>query len=336
VSNAADSGIVTITFPATAAPGADTPVNAFSLDGLVAAPVRDAQPDATAIDRTQYTGTIAWQTQTGEAHAGAFAASTVYKAVLTLTAKTGFTFTGVAENSFAYSGATSVGNAAGSGTVTITFPATAAEEIQDTVVTAFALDGLVAAPARDAQPDTTAIDQTQYTGTIAWQTETGAAHAGAFAPSTVYKAVLTLTAKTGFTFAGVAENSFAYSGATSVGNAADSGTVTITFPATAAEDANTTIPIGNPSIKLYLDDETVPLTQNGTTAITGAGTFTVSIDAGSYASIVWYLNGNMIPAAQNKTSIVLSKRTAGTYLVTVEASPDDGVKQSGAHSFTVQ
>jgi hypothetical protein len=50
----------------------------------------------------------------------------------------------------------------------------------------------------------------------------------------VYSARVTLTAKTGYTFAGLAANSFTYTGATSVTNSANSGTVTITFPATEA------------------------------------------------------------------------------------------------------
>ena len=60
---------------------------------------------------------------------GNFAASTVYKAVVSLTAKPDFTFTGVGANTFVYTGATSIGNPAGTDdtmTVTITFPATAA------------------------------------------------------------------------------------------------------------------------------------------------------------------------------------------------------------------
>jgi hypothetical protein len=87
-------------------PGADPGANpavvsAFSLDGLVTAPVR------------------------GAAHTGAFAASTVYRAVLTLAAKSGYTFTGVVSDTFTYTGA-AVTNAANSGTVTIVFPATGA------------------------------------------------------------------------------------------------------------------------------------------------------------------------------------------------------------------
>ncbi|GHV32493.1 hypothetical protein AGMMS4952_22930 [Spirochaetia bacterium] len=230
VTNAADSGTVTITFPATAA--ADVVVNALALTTLVTAPAKDASPVTTAINETQYTGSIAWKTNAGAAHSGAFAASTVYKAEVTLTAKTGYTFTGVAANSFTYTSA-AVTNAVNSGTVTITFPATAAADV---VVTDLNLTTLVTAPAKDASPVTTAINETQYTGSIAWKTNAGAAHSGAFAASTVYKAEVTLTAKTGYTFTGVAANSFTHTGATTITNAVNSGTVTITFLATAAAD----------------------------------------------------------------------------------------------------
>jgi hypothetical protein len=218
--------------------------------------------------------------------------------------------------------------------VTITFPATAAS---GTVVNALSLDGKVTAPVKGATPGATAINEAQYTGTIAWQTSGGAAHTGAFAASTVYKAVVTLAVKTGYTFDGVAAGSFSYTGATEISNAADSGTVTITFPATAAEDPNTGIPIGSPSVKLYHDGGTTALEQNGNTVIaSGTGIFTVSIDEGSYSAITWTVNGNAASQAQGKTSITLSKRTAGKYLITVEATPQGGAKQSGVHTFTVQ
>ncbi|GHV06448.1 hypothetical protein FACS189485_14980 [Spirochaetia bacterium] len=207
---------------------ADVVVSALNLTALVTAPVKDATPLTPSINQTQYTGTIAWTNSSGTAHTSAFAASTVYKAVVTLTAQPGYTFTSVAANSFTYSGAT-VTNAADSGTVTITFPATAAA-----VVTALALDTLVTAPVNGATPDTSPINQPQYTGTIAWTNSSGTAHTSAFAASTVYKAVVTLTAQPGYTLTGLTASSFTYSGATSVTFAAGSGTVTITFPATAA------------------------------------------------------------------------------------------------------
>jgi hypothetical protein len=118
------------------------------------------------------------------------------------------------------------------------FPATAGVGEGPTVVTALNLTTLVTAPVKDAVPITTAINQGQYTGTIAWQTADGNIFGGAaFGAGTVYKAVVTLTAKAGYTFTGVGADSFAYIGATSISNAANSGTVTIVFPATAGTQA---------------------------------------------------------------------------------------------------
>jgi hypothetical protein len=323
--------------------GGPDPVTAFNLTEFVTRPVKNRAPDTTAINEAQYTGVIVWQTQDGAPVTANFAASTVYKAVVTLSAKSGWTFDGVAADSFSYTltGVT-VTNTTGSTTVTvmITFPATTGADDPDPV-TAFNLTGLVTAPARGETPDTTAIDEAQYTGSIAWQNSTGAAHSGAFAASTVYKAEVTLTAKTGWTFTGVGKDSFTYSGATLVTNAAGSGVVTITFPETEGgsdPDTNTEIPIGNPSVALYLDANQTSLTHNGSTDIdSGAGIFTVSIDdSGSYDEIIWYLNGNPQIQAQDQTSIVLSKQTPGTCLVTVEATPAEGTKNSGAHTFVVR
>ena len=401
----------------------DAVITQLDLSGLVTAPVTGAAPDTTAIDAAQFSGTIAWKTANGEAVSGNFAANTVYKAEITLTAKTGHTFTGIAAGIFTYTGA-SVTHAAGSGnslTITITFPQTAAfvavtgisgvpgsaavgslvltgtvapvnatnKTIVWTVTTAgdtgaaiasgtntltttatgtvtitaaiengtaqgtpytqtftitilaagthipvtnitgvpttavagtplaltgtvepsnatnqtivwsvtnagttgatiasgntlntstagivtvtaaiengataataytqsftitvnappvavsdFALGGLVTAPASGAAPNTSAINAAQYSGTIAWKTASGAAHSGNFAASTVYKAELSLSAKTGFTFTGVAADSFTYTGAT-VTHAEGSGAnliVTISFPATAAVNSVT-------------------------------------------------------------------------------------------------
>jgi hypothetical protein len=175
------------------------------------------------------------------------------------------------------------------------------------------------------------IDEDQYTGDIAWETS-GGAHGNStpFAGGTVYQAVVTLSAKTGYTFTGVAADSFTYTGATAVTNSANSGTVTITFPPT----TNTGIPIGNPSVTLYLDN--TALVTTSTTITQGTGTFTVSIASGTYSGITWRVNGNTVAEGPEKFSLVLSKQTAGTYLVTVEAQPSGGVKDSGAHTFVVQ
>jgi hypothetical protein len=215
----------------------DTPavITDLNLTGKVTAPVRGATPITTEISGIQYTTTIVWQTANGAPVTGKFAAGTVYKAVVTLAAKDGFTFTGVAENAFTYSGATAA-NAADSGTVTITFPATAAEG-EDTVVNILDLTGKVIAPVRGATPVTTFSETTQYTGIIVWRMEGGVPVSGSFTAGTVYKAVVSLTAKDGFIFfTDVTKNKFTHDDATSVTSVANSGMVivTITFPATAA------------------------------------------------------------------------------------------------------
>src|SRR5262249_36333178 len=98
-------------------PGAPATVNLLVLDAHVTAPVKTAAPDTADIETSQYTGTVAWQTSDGTALSGSFAKLTVYQAVVKLQAKGGFTFTGVAADSFSYTGATSVANNADEGTV---------------------------------------------------------------------------------------------------------------------------------------------------------------------------------------------------------------------------
>jgi hypothetical protein len=153
----------------------DTVINIAAIVG-VTAPVRDAAPVTTITETDQYTGTVSWSP---EVVGNKYAASTAYTATITLTAKDGYTLTGVAANFFTVADADTVSNDANSGVVTAVFPATAAA---DATVDALALDTLVVAPVKDATPDTTAIDAAQYTGTIAWFAADGTTpHAGAFA-----------------------------------------------------------------------------------------------------------------------------------------------------------
>jgi len=84
----------------------------------VTAPVVGATPVAAITATAQYTGTVAWSPADAT-----FAASTVYTATITLTAKPGFTFTGVTANFFTVAGATAT-NLADSGVVTAVFPIT--------------------------------------------------------------------------------------------------------------------------------------------------------------------------------------------------------------------
>ena len=93
-------------------------INIAAITG-VTAPVRDAAPVTTITETEQYTGTVVWSP---EVVGNKFAASTVYTATITLTAKPGYTLTGVAGNFFTLAGATAT-NSADTGIVSAVFPA---------------------------------------------------------------------------------------------------------------------------------------------------------------------------------------------------------------------
>jgi hypothetical protein len=136
---------------------------------------------------------------------------------------------------------------------------------------------------------TTAINTTQYTGTVAWYTNGGAAFTGpTFAASTVYRALVTLSAKSGYTFTGVAADRFTYTGATAT-NAANSGTVTITFPATVA--------VGSANITVGFNYGEITITgSNGVNLISKTGALgrpqSLALSAAGYTDVVWYVDGD--------------------------------------------
>jgi hypothetical protein len=111
--------------------GGETTVTISPIPGVVV-PVRGAVPVNAAIETTQYTGDIFWSPSENP-----FSAVTVYTANIFLTAKDGFTMTGVAANLFTVAGATTVTNPEDSGHVTAVFPATgAAQDIDVTFLSA--------------------------------------------------------------------------------------------------------------------------------------------------------------------------------------------------------
>jgi hypothetical protein len=210
VTNTTDSGVVTAIFPETAA----AVINIAAIPG-VTVPVAGATP-VTAITATaQYTGTVTWSPNDST-----FAGETVYTATITLTAKPGFTLTGVAENFFTVAGATAT-NPINSGVVTVVFPETAAA-----VIDIAAIPG-VTVPEAGATPVTAITATAQYTGTVTWNPVDDPFRGGK-----VYIATITLTAKAGFTLTGVAANYFTITGATIVTNITGSGVVTAMFPET--------------------------------------------------------------------------------------------------------
>lgn len=125
-------GFTTITISAVNAPSRELTVAIFGLEEAervtvtepviegIPAPVARKYPAKVVQEGRQFTGTVAWSPS-----AVAFNYATVYTATITLKAKVGYTFDGVAENFFTAAGAASVSNAANSGVVTAVYPATA-------------------------------------------------------------------------------------------------------------------------------------------------------------------------------------------------------------------
>jgi hypothetical protein len=238
--NTGDSITVIIGFPATGSVPA-VPVTDLNLTDKVPRPVMGGTPSGW-FSAPEYTGTAVWTaTNGGAAVGGLFAANTAYTATVTLTAVSGYTFSGVGANAFTHSGASGVTNEAGKGTVTITFPATGI--VPAVPVTDLNLTEKVPRPVMGGTPSGW-FSAPQYTGTAVWTaTNGGTAVDGLFAANTAYTAAVTLTAVSGYTFSGVGANAFTHSGALEATNAAGKGTVTIAFPTTPANGSGQPIEI---------------------------------------------------------------------------------------------
>ncbi|GHV71376.1 hypothetical protein AGMMS49928_22860 [Spirochaetia bacterium] len=202
-------------------------------------------------------------------------------------------------------------------------------------VNIFDLTGKITAPVRWVWPVTTFTETAQYTGTVVWQTGTGTSLKGTFAASTIYKAVVTLKTKTGYTFSGVAANSFTYTGATAV-NAANSGIVTITFPATAAE------PPGNADLTITFNQiaDAAPVITEPIIRLTGTPkTVTLTVtNSGQYTSIAWRVD-NQNTSETGSSFILDASNTAynkvGVHYVSVEVVKS-GVPYNKTVLFTVE
>ncbi len=96
----------------------------------------------------------------------------------------------------------------------------------DSVINISGINGVVP-PSYGEIPVTEIAETSQYSGTVSWSDSPVT-----FAATTVYTATITLTVKNGYTLSGLAENFFSLAGAASITNSADSGVVTVVFPAT--------------------------------------------------------------------------------------------------------
>jgi len=128
ISNAANTGVVIVTFPRTIGP-----INIADIQGL-SVPVTGEIPVREITENEQYRGTVSWSPYI---YSGTFAESTVYTADVYITTKTGYTLKGIGDDFFRVAGATTIryypesnyllGSDVTSGYVSVTFPPTPAK-----------------------------------------------------------------------------------------------------------------------------------------------------------------------------------------------------------------
>lgn len=96
----------------------ETVIDIAAIPG-VTPPAAGETPVARITETAQYTGSVSWSPDENP-----FGPSTEYTAAISLTAKSGYTLTGVTENFFSVDGADSVSNDVNSGEITAVFPKT--------------------------------------------------------------------------------------------------------------------------------------------------------------------------------------------------------------------
>ncbi len=126
-----------------------------------------------------------------------------------------------------YAGKTITLTASGTGSYTGTITKTVKPATQLKTVTLFDIQG-VPTPAAGGTPVTSIAPTAEYSGAVSWSPNDATFQAG-----TAYTATITLSPLTDYTLTGVAQNQFKVAGATAT-NAANSGSITAVFPATAS------------------------------------------------------------------------------------------------------
>lgn len=295
--------------------GGDTVINIAAIPGVT--PPAYGETPVTAITETaQYTGTVSWSPS-----GSPFAATTVYTATITLTAKSGYTLTGVAANFFTVAGATSDTNSVDSGVVTAVFPATGSAP--PTVINIAAISG-VAAPIIGVTPVTTITETDQYTGTVTW--DGGWAWSSRFCGDKAYTATITLTAKPGYTLTGVTANYFTVAGVTSVTNSAGSGVVTAVFPKTASVAVGDSVLGGKVAYILQAGD-------TGYVAGEQRGLIAAGADQ-STSSIIWAVAAYQALSIPNGTSRLLGTGSSNTHNIIVQNEAGTTYAAGLAHACT--
>ena len=217
----------------------------------VTAPVIGAAPSTASASTGNFTrGNVAWS----PAH-NPFQGGQVYTASITLTANSGYTFTGLTTATINGSAAVITNNTGAAVTLTHAFPETALAPITSAAIT-------VTAPVIGAAPSTASASTGNFTrGNVTWSP----AHSP-FQHSTVYTASITLTANSGYTFTGLTTATINGNAAAVSNNIGTTVMLTRQFPATLANAGEAielvwipsgTFTMGSPTSEYYrLDSET--------------------------------------------------------------------------------
>ena len=255
-------------------------VDENDITDLIPFPQRGATVTQLIPSQSQYTVRIAWMNEEGHSFTGnQFEGGQVYIALLTIRPVAGFNFVGIGENSFIHDNADEVTHPAGHDDmldleIRIKFRRTAAPA--DVPISNLELSNVVIPPARGLMPQANIADQTEYTAEIQWQTAEGFPFAGIpFAPSSVYRARITVTPRAGFTLEGLDDESFTFIDAQTT-TSLYHGTIDVTFEPTAAEG------VDNRVNDLNLT-RNIPMPERGATAPT------TNIETDQYlGTIMWY------------------------------------------------
>jgi len=260
-------------FPATGV----APITAAAI--TVTAPAQGTVPNTTATGTGNFTiGAVTWT----PAH-NPFQGVTRYTAAVTLTANSGYTFTGLTTATINSQNATVINNTGATVTLSYQFPETEPIPITSAAIT-------VTAPVPRAVPNTTATGNGNFTiGAVSWTP----AH-NPFQGATQYTATVTLTADVGYTFTGLTTATINELNATITNNTGTSVTLTLMFPDTGL-------------ISITTAAITVTAPAQGTepnTVATGTGDFSIG-------PVVWTPNHNPFQAAIPYTATVTLTANSG-------------------------
>jgi hypothetical protein len=235
--------------------------------------------------------------------------------------------TGVPANSFTYSGAT-VTNAANSGVVTITFPATGL------LIKSFDLSMRLEAPVVGAAPSKTDITGTGYTGTVAWQTSDGADFTGSSFAADVYRAKVALTAKDGYTIAqNIKGSDFIHTRASGVkitGQGSEEYIIIITFKQAGEAPAPVQVSFSGLS-----QDESINLTEQGGRGLSWEKNETLAVSAPGFAAYEWYKDGTK-SGTGSELVVKAQELPLGGHTVTVKVKTSGGQFYSKIVYFTIE